>query len=154
MNDSIYKWQLKGLAKGADPLEVYEKLVELQDVYGSLSAEIVVREARNKKSVLHRIFEWDDTRAAEKYRLYQARLLLNNIKVNIVSDGETKEYSVFEITTQKDGYKRIQTFNPDDIEFIKASIVKSLTYWKEKLQTYKNFEQVLEHINNAIEALN
>lgn len=154
MEDSIYKWQLKGLAKNVNPLSAYEELKRLQDIHGTLSAEIVLNAARPKKSILHPIFEWDESKAAEKYRLYQARLLLNNIKIRIVSDGEANEYSVFEVVCQKDGYKRIQTFDYDDVEYVTSNITKALIYWKDKLQKYKNFETVLEHINNAIEALN
>jgi len=153
MVESLYKWQMKGLAKGTDPSIVYEELERLQDIHGTLSAGIIVSTAKNKNSVLHQLFEWDDTKAAEKYRLHQARILLNNIKINVVSDGEAREYSVFEITCNKDGYKRIQSFDTDDVEYIKTGVLKSLTYWKEKLKLYKNFDEAIKHITNAIEAL-
>lgn len=49
----------------------------------------VLAEARNPESVLHESFEWDDTSAGEKYRLMQARVILNTVKVEY--NGEKRE---------------------------------------------------------------
>lgn len=43
--------------------------------------KVLLDSARNPSSPLHSFFEWDDTRAAEKYRLDQARSLLTRVKV-------------------------------------------------------------------------
>lgn len=49
---------------------------------GEITPEIVVEEARKKRSPLHSFFVWDDSEAAEKYRLVQAQYLIRRIKVN------------------------------------------------------------------------
>ncbi len=41
---------------------------------GQLTASGILKMAENESSPLHSIFEWDDTKAAREYRLYQARL--------------------------------------------------------------------------------
>lgn len=46
-----------------------------------LTPEIVVADARHRGSPLHSLFEWDDTAAAEAYRLWQARHLLKSVTV-------------------------------------------------------------------------
>jgi hypothetical protein len=51
---------------------------------GELTAETVVAEARNRRSRLHRHFEWDDGAAATQWRLHQARLLINHCMVSIM----------------------------------------------------------------------
>lgn len=57
------------------------KLEELaKRANGDLKPSAVLAEARKKTSVLHRMFEWDDTRAAEKYRLFQARELIASVQ--------------------------------------------------------------------------
>lgn len=43
---------------------------------GKLTAQMVVDAAKNEKSPLHGYFEWDDTEAARKWRLHQARNLI------------------------------------------------------------------------------
>jgi hypothetical protein len=102
---------------------------------------------------LHPIFEWDDNKAAYNYRLQQARNLLNNIQMTVISDGEPKELSVFEVTSVSDGYKSIDTFTPDDIEYIKKNITKELTYLKSKLSLYKEFDKAKAYIVKAINVL-
>ena len=51
---------------------VIDKLLELSKK-NNLTAREIVEEARKKNSPLHDFFEWDDSIAAEKYRLAQAR---------------------------------------------------------------------------------
>jgi hypothetical protein len=46
---------------------------------GELKPEFVVNDARNPNSPLHSFFEWDDTEAAEQYRLNQARRLIRTV---------------------------------------------------------------------------
>jgi hypothetical protein len=41
-----------------------------------LTPKAVVNEARNPKNVLHPCFEWDNRKAGEEYRLWQARQLI------------------------------------------------------------------------------
>lgn len=43
---------------------------------GVLKPEIVVEEARPKSSPIHNRFEWDDSAAAQHYRIWQARMLI------------------------------------------------------------------------------
>lgn len=53
----------------------------------------VVKDAENSTSPYHKFFEWDDKKAGPKFRLEQARELLQNLKV-IYTDGEGNEVSV------------------------------------------------------------
>lgn len=55
---------------------------------GILRPADVVNEARNPENILHRAFEWDDTVAAEAYRLEQAKEL---IRVQVVVIGDNPE---------------------------------------------------------------
>lgn len=71
-----------------------EKINEILNIEKSkgLTAEALLESAKNKNSSLHDFFEWDDTLAGEKFRLCQARILINEVKVII----EEKEYYAFE----------------------------------------------------------
>lgn len=48
---------------------------------GNLTAAAVVAFAKNPSTALHRRFEWDDTVAASRWRLEQARQLIIHVKV-------------------------------------------------------------------------
>jgi len=58
-----------------------DRIKALADKHGGITPEIVLADARKKSSPLHKHFVWDDTQAAEKYRLVQAAELIRRIKV-------------------------------------------------------------------------
>jgi tRNA A37 N6-isopentenylltransferase MiaA len=148
-----YKWKLEGLGKGVDVALVVEELTRLQKVNRILTPEVVVRAAEDNNSILHKLFEWDDNKAAYNWRLQQARTILNNIEVTIITDGEPREIAVFEVTTRSEGYKSVDTFTNEDIDFIRANTLRQLNTMKHKLKTYKEFDKVLFYIDKAIEVV-
>lgn len=62
---------------------------------GILDPEVVISEAKSKKSPLHDSFTWDNTEAAHQFRLEQARHLIRVcVQVEDVN-GKDVEYRVF-----------------------------------------------------------
>ena len=73
---------------------------------GLLRPASVVDAARDEKSPLHGAFEWDDTEAAQKYRLLQAQSLIRSFKVEIERNGQTYTVPVFVgVSTDRTGDK-------------------------------------------------
>lgn len=72
-----YGWKDKRI--GGDPTIVARHLHGLERKYGILDAAVVVEDARDAESPLHRYFQWDNNVAAEEYRLEQARRLLRAV---------------------------------------------------------------------------
>ena len=68
---------------------------------GVITPAAVIAEARNPKSVLHGAFTWDNTKAAEKWRIHEAQLLILKCKVTIENNGE-KEVSMAFIGVSSD----------------------------------------------------
>ena len=62
---------------------------------GMIMPSQVVDEARDPASVLHGSFEWDDTVAAEKYRVIQAQKLIRAFVVTIECGGEKIDVPAF-----------------------------------------------------------
>jgi hypothetical protein len=56
---------------------------------GRLTPEQVLTDARKKTSPIHDAFEWDDSKAAEQFRLSQARHLIARVEVEFVRDHKT-----------------------------------------------------------------
>lgn len=148
-----YKWRLNGLARKVDAEKAVTELERINTIFGKLTPELIVDTAREKNNPLHPLFDWDDSVAAEKWRLQQARTVLNNIEITVISNGETREIPAYEVTTKTEGYKNILCFEKSDVDFVKDQILRDLGYLKTKLQLYKNFDKVLNHINNAITEL-
>jgi hypothetical protein len=146
-------WKMKGLAKGVDPLQANEEIQRLQNIYGNITPEIIVNEASNPDNILHKIFEWDNEKAGYHYRLQQARILLNNIQVTIISDGEKLNIDVYEVTTRSEGYKSIDTFDANDIKYVRENTLMQLKYLKNKIAVYKEFNKVVEYLEMAIEVV-
>lgn len=71
--------------------EVLSCLLGLEEAKGYLKAEDVVEEARNPSSVLHGMFEWDDTRAAKLHRLETAGKIIRSVRYRVSKlDGEER----------------------------------------------------------------
>lgn len=60
-----------------------EELARIEKENGSLTPELVVDESREENAPLHPVFEWDDKKAAEHYRVMQAGSLIRNVTVKI-----------------------------------------------------------------------
>lgn len=82
-----------------------ETLEQIKEKYGGyLKTVDVVDEARNKKSKLHKYFQWDDTIAGEKYREQQARVLISNIaEVVVVNKKQTRIRSFHSVNIKNQG---------------------------------------------------
>lgn len=62
-----------------------KRLLELERRHGVVNAGIVLDDARAKSSPLHDYFEWSDSKAAQEYRMEQARRLMRYIEVVVES---------------------------------------------------------------------
>lgn len=58
-----------------------DHLQAIRDERGALTPALVVEAARDPEHPLHSRFEWDDTAAAEKWRLEQASQLLRVVRL-------------------------------------------------------------------------
>lgn len=76
----------------SDKTQMQKRVEELREIErangGVLLPEAVVERAADTQSALHGAFEWDDTEAARKYRLEQARQL---IRVSVVYEPYVKQ---------------------------------------------------------------
>lgn len=88
--------------------------------HGKLRPEAVVEAARSDTSPLHCSFTWDDTKAAQQYRLWQARQLINAVVVyEPAKDGSHIARPVFvSLTTDRGaagaGYRLLAEVLSDD----------------------------------------
>lgn len=68
---------------------VRDELERLEDQAGRLTPSIVIEAAKDEQSPLHGYFEWDDSIAAENYRLEQARTLIRSVVLHITDEKTT-----------------------------------------------------------------
>lgn len=77
------------------------------NVDGKATPRAVLEAARSPESPLHRFFEWDNDRAAERHRLEQAKHMLRSIDVVFVKADQpvqTRAFHVIQNDTGDRGY--------------------------------------------------
>lgn len=149
---NLYVWKLKSLAKGIDPQLAVDELQRIEKIFGKLNQENILKASEPEDSVLHSLFLWDDTEAAHRYRLRQAMDILNNVQVTVISDGEERQISVYEIISsdQDRSYKHVLSMSIDDLKQIRARTVRELNSLRSKLSFYSEFQKALEIIQKLI----
>ena len=72
-----------------------ERLERLEREHGKVTPQIILDDARPDNSPLHKCFEWDDAKAAEEYRLQQARGILTALTVTVETTSEPIQVRAF-----------------------------------------------------------
>jgi hypothetical protein len=90
------------------PQMVSTVAAELEEIYsrhGGLRPDVVVAwAAKHPESAIHSRLTWDDTKAGQLYRLWQARELITEVEI-IYPDGKERQLYVSPmITRRKEGY--------------------------------------------------
>ena len=135
--------------------KVIKEIIEIKNKKG-LTAETIIEKATNKKNPLHSFFDWKDTEAAQKWRLHQARLLINEIKVIV----EDKQYYAFEnvnvsVSNKKEYVSREEILTNEDLrQQIVQRVFQQLVYWKEQYESYKEFSNIVIEIEKTQKKLN
>jgi hypothetical protein len=147
-----YEWKLKSLAKGINPTDAVRELARIEKTYGALTAENVLEASKPKKAAFNSLFIWDDSEAARRYRLDQARWILNNVQVVIISDGQPRQIGAYEIVKVNDArvYKNVKDFTPSEVEQVKVATIRDLNILRSKLSVYNVFNQVVGKLDEAL----
>lgn len=129
---------------------------------GLLHPEKVVEFAKDPTTALHSRFEWDDSEAAVKYRIWQARQLIK-VTVNILPNENETEYQVF-VSLKSDrlnggGYRALVDVmsNDDQRKELLSQAHNDFKLWQKKYQQLKElapvFEKMVEVMTEAIEPI-
>lgn len=83
--ESKYSWK-KGYQFKVSADTVGEVLNRIEKEEGKVTKESFLDYSRNENSETHEMFEWNDSVAAEKYRLRQAGQIISQLEVTIVHE--------------------------------------------------------------------
>ena len=114
----------------------------------------MVDEARPIKSKLHPCFEWDDKRAAQKYRLHRARQLIGSIIEVKYTDKEKHPVKVFvNVKTEKNEQinQRYLTIddalkNEESTSYIISVARNEMQHW---IDTYNSYKALSDYVKSA-----
>jgi len=139
--------------------EVIDEVKEVQRKYG-LTADSLLKKASKKSSSLYEFFDWDDSSAGEKWRLQQARGIINEIKI-IVEDKELYAFENVNISVSNSSnaksknksnsreYKTIVEIMNNPV-YRKQLIQRALSeakYWKERHSELKELNSIFISID-------
>lgn len=138
-------------------MSIQEELNLIESKDGILRPAAVVEFARNKKTALHHLFTWDDTEAANQYRLWQARSIIK-ARVTII-EVEQKQYNVRAFVSlspdRKEaggGYRSITTVAADEV--MRSQLLKDalgeLGTFRRKYQGLRELARVFTEIEAVI----
>ena len=132
----IYKWK-DGSCFKADA----EKCKAEIDLIAVKNRENVVAFAQNRRTELHKCFEWNDTKAAEKFRLDQAGEVLRSIVFVSVIQNEEVAIRAYEreSTENKSAYRDVLESLSDEI--FKQAIINRVKRDIESIENVANSYQ-------------
>jgi len=104
---------------------------------GVLRPSDVIAFAKNKKTVLHDYFEWDDSLAANAFRLEQARCLIRKIQIEFIGkDAEPiRARAYFSLSSDRG----VDSYRPTATILSNADMRKQLLL--EALEELRGFER-------------
>ena len=151
-----YAWR-DGRNMGCSAQDAGELIERLEKENGEVTKESFLNASRPEDSPTHNCFEWDDTKAAEKFRLHQSLNVINAVQVIVVSeekDNKEKRVPAFvKVTTQtakeQASYNSISIALSDKIkrEIVLKNAVKELKSFKQKYSQRKELAKVFEEID-------
>jgi hypothetical protein len=132
-------WRIQGYYK-ADAQKVAEEIG-----FGKFTPMEVLEKAKDETTELHKCFEWNDSIAAEKYRLEQAK----NIIRMLVYEKETKEQAVvryYAKTETMHVYQPTKQFlvQEDEYQGLLRRALAELEAFKNKYHTLTELEGIFD----------
>lgn len=120
---------------------------ELQTL-SEITPQNVVNLARNENSKLHNDFEWDNEIAGEKYRLSQAREMIQLLAFK-PKEEINEPTRVYQISTEKTVYKPVEVIlqNNDEYQNLLKRALLELESFKKRYSNLVELEEVFLAIN-------
>lgn len=140
-----------------DSLVIATELKKIQQVQSVITPKLVVQVAEDEANPLHKYFEWNNTKAADRYREWQARQLI--LSVYLVDSDEENAVPVRAFVNLKPDDE--DEFIPDQGYVFTPSIASKANYqaqvleyaksqlvgWRNKFGAYREFFGVVKAID-------
>lgn len=134
----------------ADAQTVAEEILSIGE---EATPQQILDKGRDESTELHKCFEWDDNEAAEKYRLYQARLVVRHlvfVRTEEQKQEKAPEIRVFHKTEMSEGsgYKPLVRIvkNEDEYQNMLKLAYAELHAIKVKYQNLQELDYILSLI--------
>lgn len=119
---------------------------------GMLTPGNLVDVSRPKDAPLHKCFEWDDTVAAEKWRLTQAAYIIRSVEVTVEKNTEPTRAFVVTVSDDSREYKSVGYVmrRADGREALLESAKRDLLAFRRKYKTLYELASIFDAIDGVI----
>lgn len=140
---------------------IAKELRRIQSECSVITPRNVVLEAADLRSPLHPFFEWNNSKAADKFRLWQARHLILNVYMIDESDENSQPIRAFVNLQVEDddpgfisdrGYVAItgvagkQSYETQLLDYAQDQLLR----WKQRFGNYRQFFLVVQAIEKTV----
>lgn len=157
----VYQWS--GFKYPVSAQKIGEEIERIEAENGSVTKELVVDAARPEESVMHKIFEWRDDVAAEKWRCQQAKQMLSSLHVVVQESTEAQPKAItvraYVNTELEDGRKKATYFsvvramqpNTETRDNVIANAMRELEEFNKKYRTISELKDIIAAIDRFLE---
>lgn len=143
-----YEWSTYNRSVDANVVGGVMEMLEERD--GSATAESFLEASRPEGSETHSLFEWDDSVAAEKYRLDQSRRTINDLRVVYVTPQKKEvKVSAFVNVNEKLGRANYESITQALLDEGKKEII--LNRLRGELEAFVIRNQHIEELADLLE---
>lgn len=149
----IYKWKAGSQPK-IDAQIAGEELERIRTYHnGRLESDMVVEAARDEQNPLHPAFEWNDKRAADAFRVEQAKYLIRSIEVTVAPDQDAKPVRAFVSVVRDDdrSYTSVShaLADPELRHQVLVNALRELEAWRDRYAELVELANVFVAIDEA-----
>lgn len=125
---------------------------EILGIGESATPAQIVDRAKDETSELHKCFDWNDTEAAYKWRIHQARQVVCHLVIK-QTDEERKQNKpqrrIFEKPSHESGYKPVTLIvqNQDEYQRLLSMAYADLQKFKARYSSLSEMEEILALID-------
>lgn len=149
-----YYWK-NDINLGCSAQDAGETIEMLEKRDGSITGQSFLDESRPEESPTHNCFEWDDDEAAEKYRLMQARWVINAIQVKIEREDGVELKSPAFVNVEKRRYGETAVYqtvsvamnNQEQKKVVLTNAIAELKAFQKKYATLEELSDIFAEID-------
>lgn len=139
-------WKMSSLFPNANADKCYREITSIGD---AATPKQILDYGRNPNTELHKCFEWDDSVAAEHYRLQQARTIVCHLVITESSGDDHKPQSFRLLQNTENGYKPVKMIfqNKSEYEKLLENARNELRSFKQRYSQLTELEEILALID-------
>lgn len=154
-----------GVLTDGQAAAVGKELTKIEKLKGCIAPPVVVEAAKPQSSRLHKYFTWEDNKAAEAHRLWEARMLIRSVVIiQVVKPHEeprtVRAFVSVHSNAKEKGFEgrayisTVKAFADTDYKSqVLQEALNEFTSLKKKYETLKEFSDVFDAIDEVVEKL-